>query len=70
MAVGGVAAALAFGTMAAMAGAAGEIPIGDFMSGGDLGDIFASMGDMGDCCGGCGDCCGDCGELCGACIQC
>lgn len=67
LAVGGVAAALAFGSLAMTAG---ELPIGDIMSGADMGDLFAGLGDMGDCCGGCGECCGDCGEICGACITC
>lgn len=65
LAVGGVAAALAFGSLAA-----GELPIADLISGGDLGDVFSGLGDMGDCCGGCGDCCGDCGDICGACVTC
>lgn len=64
LAVGGVVAALAFGSLAMTAG---ELPIGDIMSGGD---IFSGLGDMGDCCGGCGDCCGDCGDICGACVTC
>jgi hypothetical protein len=67
LAVGGVAAALAFGSLAMTAG---ELPIGDLMSGADMGDIFSGIGDMGDCCGGCGECCGDCGDVCGACVSC
>lgn len=66
LAVGGVTAALAFGSLAL---AAGEVPIADLMVGADMGDLFSSFADT-DCCGGCGDCCGDCGDICGACVQC
>jgi hypothetical protein len=62
--VGGVVAALAFGSLAATVG---NMPIGDIMSSGDM----LSVLDPGvDCCGGCGDCCGDCGDICGACVTC
>ena len=65
--VAGVAAALAFGSLAATAG---ELPVGDLLGGADMADLFSSLGDMGDCCGGCGDCCGDCGDVCASCVTC